>query len=118
MPLWHADGANAEFVMLRTDIQVESKEIVTAVIFVTAEASPFCTLDPRLNPSDFSACIPHGGTSQPKLLGAYKLFVNGVLVGMGPGRLVNRTQPVDAVDVTSVVRAGALNAIGLEGYHS
>lgn len=62
------------------------KKIQAAVAFVTAKSSPYCKPDDRLKESDYGACIPHGGTSFPKLLGAYKLFVNGVLCGMGPGR--------------------------------
>jgi alpha-L-rhamnosidase len=62
-------------------------------------------------------CLPHGGTSAPKLLGAYKLFVNGKVVGIGPGRRVNATQGVDAVDVTGVLVDGR-NALGIQSYHS
>ena len=64
-----------------------------------------------------NAALTLFGQSQPKLLGAYKLFVNGVVVAMGPGRRVNQTQGVDAVDVASVVRQGP-NAIGLQGFHT
>ena len=69
----------------------------------------------RLRPQ--GAGIPHGGSSQPKLLGGYKLLINGVVVGTGPGRLVNQTQGVDALDVTSVLNPGA-NAVGIQGFHT
>jgi hypothetical protein len=59
--------------------------------------------------------MPHGGTSQPKLFGSYKLFMNGHFVGMGPGRRVNGTQGVDAIDVTSLLNITGLNAVGLQG---
>ena len=113
-PIWAADGG--EFAMARTEFQT-SKPIKAAVAFVTAQLSPMCQPDPRLTHSDYGACLPRGGTSQPKLFGAYKLFINGQLAGMGPGRIVNQVQGVDAIDVTSAVRQGA-NALGLEGYHT
>eukprot|EP01052_Picozoa_sp_SAG31_P006247 SAG31_NODE_285_length_18479_cov_9.871980_12_plen_275_part_00 len=119
-PIWSADGA--QFVMARAEFGVSSKtkKISSAVAFVTAQLSPFCQPDARLVNNDYGACLPRGGTSQPKLFGAYKLFVNGALVGMGPGRLVNQTQGVDAIDITSVIARdqGSANAIGLQGYHS
>ena len=37
---------------------------------------------------------------------------------MGPGRRVNQTQGVDAIDVTSLIAAGKPNVLGLQGYHS
>jgi hypothetical protein len=115
-PIWHADP-KAEFVMARSEFTA-SKPLRAAVAFVTAELSPFCQPDARLVHNDYGACLPRGGTSQPKLLAAYKLFINGALVGIGPGRLVNATQGVDAIDVTSVVRPpGAPNAVSLEGFH-
>jgi hypothetical protein len=61
--------------------------------------------------------IPSGGTSQSKLLGAFKLHVNGRVVGMGPGRRINQTQGVDAIDVTGVVTPGE-NTIAIQGYHT
>ena len=116
IPIWAA--SRSAFVMVRSDFQVaSSKALTAAVAFVTAQQSPLCVPDTRLATVDYGACIPHGGTSQPKLLGSYTLYVNGVLVGVGPGRRVNGTQGVDAIDVISVLRVGA-NAIGLQGYHT
>ena len=60
---------------------------------VTAQASPaFASIDT--------------GT-MPKLLGAYKVAVDGVLVAMGPGRSRHRVQGVDHVDVTRILLARA-----------
>ena len=39
------------------------------------------------------------------------------MVGTGPGRLVNQTQGVDALEVTSVLNPGA-NAVGIQGFHT
>ena len=111
-----AADASASFAMARTEF-ASAKPLRAAVAFVTAQLSPYCQPDPRLAQNDYGACLPRGGTSQPKLFGAYKLFVNGELVGMGPGRRVNATQGVDAIDVTSAVVPGA-NALGLQGYHA
>lgn len=90
--------------------------IEKVVAFVTAQLCPYGTPDTRLTPSDYGASLPRGGTSQPKLLGAYKFFYNGMLAGVGPGRLVNGSQGVDAIDITRLTRAG-VNAIGFEGYY-
>ena len=48
---------------------------------------------------------------------AYRLSINGVLVGMGPGRRVNQTQGVDALDVTSTLAEGG-NCVALQGFHT
>ena len=123
-PIWAPSSSSAlppVFVMCRTEFATKPSpaRLTAAVAFVTAQQSPFCQPDPRLATNDYGACLPHGGTSQPKLFGGYKLFINGVLAGMGPGRRVNQTQGVDVIDVTSAVRAGGRkNAIGLQGYHS
>ena len=71
----------------------------------------------HLELGDYGSCIYSGGTTQPKLLGAYKLSINSALVGMGPGRRVNETQGVDALDVTSAVVKGE-NCIALQGFHT
>jgi hypothetical protein len=111
-------GTAPEYVLARTEFAVAAKAVASVVAFVTAQQSPLCTPDPRLKGNDYGACVPHGGSSQSKLLGAYKLYVNGGLVGMGPGRRINQTQGVDAIDVTSVVLPGATNAVGLAGFHT
>ena len=67
--------------MARTEFSV-TKPIEAAVAFVTAQLSPYAQPDPRLVHNDYGASMPHGGTSQPKLFGAYKLYINGVMVGM------------------------------------
>lgn len=90
--------------------------VSTAVAFVTAQQSPLCQPDARLDGNDYGSCIPHGGSSQAKLLAAYKLWVNGNVVGIGPGRRVNQTQGVDAIDLRGALVDGA-NAFGLEGFH-
>jgi alpha-L-rhamnosidase len=49
---------------------------------------------------------------------AYKLFINGQVVGVGPGRRVQQRQGVDAIDVLSAIRPGAANAVGIQGFHT
>ena len=116
-PIWAAgDKKDAEYTMARTEFAA-TKPVTAAVAFVTAQLSPHDLPDPRLVHNDYGASMPHGGTSQPKLLGAYKLYINGVVVGVGPGRRVNQTQGVDAIDVTSALRPNAPNALGLQGFH-
>ena len=125
-PIWAAHDTFADrdihqptFVMARSAFSTKKVQLRSAVAFVTAQQSPFCAPDARLAGNDYGSCLPHGGTSQPKLFGGYKLFVNGQLVGMGPGRRVNQTQGVDVIDVTSALhQQGADNAVGLQGYHT
>ena len=126
-----APGACAawpQFVLARTEFRLPAKSLPLrhAVAFVTAQQSEFCPPDQimdgwhgsrHLELGDYGSCIYPGGTTQPKLLGAFKLSINGVLVGMGPGRRVNQTQGVDALDVTSALVPGG-NCVALQGFHT
>ena len=116
-----------QFVLARKEFKLPSKSPLRhAVAFVTAQQSEFCPPDQymdgwngsrHLELGDYGSCIYPGGTTQPKLLGAYRLSINGVLVGMGPGRRVNQTQGVDALDVTSTLAEGG-NCVALQGFHT
>jgi hypothetical protein len=94
-------SAQPQFAMARAEFNVSSKALKSAVAFVTGQQSPFAQPDARLATTDldgdYGASIPHGGSSQARLLGAYKLHINGIVVGTGPGRRVNQTQGVDAI---------------------
>ena len=121
-PIWHpptstSGSTSPQFVLARAEFTLLPKQISSAVVFVTAQQSPLCQPDPRLADNDYGACIPHGGSSQSKLLGGYKLHINGVVVATGPGRRVNQTQGVDAVDVQALLLQGK-NAMGVQGYHT
>ena len=111
-----------QFAMARAEFNVSSTALKSAVAFVTAQQSPFAQPDTRLATTDldgdYGASIPSGGSSQARLLGAYKLHVNGIVVGVGPGRRVNQTQGVDAIDILSALRPGDANAVGIQGFHT
>ena len=113
-PIWlsAAQQTNNSFALFRREFRIansSSGTALSAAVIITAATSPLC--DPP--------CLPHGGTSAPKLLGAYKLFINGVLAAVGPGRNLNSTQATDVVDVSSLVRGGgAMNALGVQCYHT
>ena len=89
-PIWPNDAANpSAFAIVRKTFELvgaDHAQVSTATLLVTAESSPLCA----------PPCKPHGGTSAPKLLGAYKAFLNAngttLPIGMGPGRNVNGTQ--------------------------
>ena len=124
-PFISCQGASTpvpQFVMARAEFNVSSKALTSAVAFVTAQQSPLAQPDARLGTTaldgDYGASIPSGGSSQSRLLGAYKLHINGVVVGVGPGRRVNQTQGVDAIDILSALRAGGTNAVGIQGFHT
>lgn len=88
-PIWHPKAIHAktaQFILARTQFTVlndgaTGKDLLHAAAFVTAQQSPFCKPDQRLITNDYGSCIPKGGTSQAKLLGGYKLFINGNCVG-------------------------------------
>ena len=73
-PIWHPSGLKAEYVLAQSPpfhapAAVNAPVTIgSAVAFVTAQQSPLCAPDLRLGRSDFGACVPHGGTSQTKLL--------------------------------------------------
>ena len=124
-PIWAASVTNSaqpQFVMARAEFNVSDETLKSAVAFVTAQQSPFAQPDARLATTDldgdYGASIPNGGSSQARLLGAYKLYINGAVVGMGPGRRVNQTQGVDAIDILSTLRSGEANAVGIQGFHT
>lgn len=112
-PIWHSDNA-VEFAMIRTTFDLPAGVIKSAVLYITAELSPLCS----------PPCMPHGGTSASKLLGAYKVFINAeddqsfLAVGMGPGRNVNGTQGVDIINVTHFLQSDQSNCIGIQSYHT
>ena len=85
-PIWAAAASGKliadDFTMARTEFTAPAKPITSAVAFVTAQLSPYAQPDARLAHNDYGASLPHGGTSQAKLFGAYKLLINGAVVGM------------------------------------
>lgn len=73
-PIWHPSNRSAEFVFFKKSFSVPSTKgrVIQAQLQVTAEASPaWDSLD---------------AGNMPKLLGAYKLAIDGQVVAMGPGR--------------------------------
>ena len=65
-PIWHTTAA--EFIFARTEFSVEaaaegvgenSKVLLHAAAFVTAQQSPFCKPDERLITNDYGSCIPY-----------------------------------------------------------
>ena len=79
VPIWSAN-ATAQFVLLRRPFRLRpapsgSSAASHAVLHITAQPIPNRLAGPR-----------HGGSLASKLLCAYKAWVNGVPVGVGPGR--------------------------------
>jgi len=68
-PIWHPNGT-ANFVFLRTDIALDTSSLFSATAHVTANPQPSTRGEPE----------------NAKLLGAYRLVVNGKWRGIGPGR--------------------------------
>ena len=100
-PIWSLNRTS-NFVLLRSaDFSLRAAPLSAALVF-TAAGSP----------------RPPAGTTQAKLLGAAAVYVNGVLVGAGPGHSVpTASQPVRALDVRPFLRAGgAANTIGIASF--
>jgi hypothetical protein len=89
-PMWVAN-ASAQFVMLRRQLPRPTDGRET-FLSVSARPSP----DWRL---------PHGHNTS-HLLCAYKLWVNGVPLGAGPGRIIGGAIPVDTYNLTELLRLG------------
>jgi hypothetical protein len=70
-PIWHGNGsAGFTYHLLQTRVPARAAAIVGAYAFATANPQP----------------STQGETENAKLLAAYRLYLNGALVGMGPGR--------------------------------
>lgn len=87
-PIWHGTN-NTQFALFRSPLITVTEADLPLMLSIAAEQSP------RKAPVD--------GTTQSKLLGAYKLFVNGLPVTMGPGHNVPST--VHALDTFDLSRA-------------
>ena len=101
-PIWSGNGS-ASFALLRApDFALRAWPVTSARLLYTSAGSP----------------RPPAGTTQAKLLGAAALWVNGVLVGAGPGHAVpTAAQPVRAADVRPFLRGGgAANALGVASF--
>lgn len=72
VPLWAANGS-AAFVLLRAEVPLSAplSQLLAATVYITAA--------PQVS-------IASAEVDNSKLLGAYKLWVNGGLAGMGPGK--------------------------------
>ena len=102
-PMWAPD-ASAQFVMLRRLLPPQPKDGGEVYLSVAAKPSPDWTL-------------PHGRNTS-HLLCAYKLWVNGVPLGAGPGRIVGGAIPVDTFNLTSLLAAGPNPAVvAIEAYY-
>ena len=105
-PIW-AGHAGARYALLRRSVPLPATAVASAIIHVTAAQS---------------------GTME-KLLGAYRLYVGGAAVGVGPGRGGARTAAYadggdlnhtyyDTFNVTARVQATTRTLIlGLQCYH-
>jgi WD40 repeat protein len=60
--------------------------------------------------------FPHGRNSS-HLLCSYKLWVNGVPLAAGPGRIVGDAIPVDTFNLTALVKQGKGATIAIESYY-
>ena len=57
------------------------------------------------------------GRNTSHLLCAYKLWVNGIPLGVGPGRKVGDAIPVDTYNLTALLRPKQPNVLAIETYY-
>ena len=69
--IWHPDGSGVQYGQFRREFRLEKAPQSPAVLFVAATQSPRDSDSP--------------GTTPPKLVASYKLWINGVLAALGPG---------------------------------
>ena len=111
-PVW-SPNATAQFVLLRRPFHLAGGAPKELVLHVSAQPIPNRLAGPR-----------HGGSLASKLLCAYKLWVNGVPVGAGPGRPtgVNSTREnpallYDSFDVSALLQRGSENVVAIEAFY-
>ena len=76
--------------------------------------SMFLALSAKPSPN-WKATAPRGNAS--KLLGAYKAWVNGVPLGVGPGRTYAAGVGVDVFNVTELLHAGVGNVLAIQAFY-
>ena len=89
LPIW-APNASAQFVMLRRQLHKPSAAGQETYLSISAKPSP-----------DWK--LPHGENISHLLCG-YKLWVNGLPLGAGPGRIVGGAIPVDTFNLTALLQ--------------
>ena len=89
LPMWAAN-TSAKFVMFRREVATGPHEQI--YLSISAKPSP-----------DWH--LPHGRNTS-HLLCAYKLWLGGVPLGVGPGRMVGGAIGVDTYNLTSLLRSG------------
>ena len=98
-PMWSSD-ASAIYVLFRRDLPPAG----TAETYLSISAKPL---------SDTK--LPHGVNSS-HILCSYKLWVNGVPLGVGPGRKVGGAISVDTYNLTELVSSGE-SVIAIQAYN-
>ena len=104
-PIWSPHNGS-QFVQFRSPYFAVPSSATNTTLFITA----------RQTPLDYPGTGV--GNLQGKLLGAYRLWINGVMVTVGPGRNVPDTaQSVDAVDVSGLLLLGpTTNLIAVQSF--
>lgn len=88
-PIWSPANLSTQFALLRSPEFKLRGDVDAATLYFAAEGSP----------------RPPAGTTQAKLLGAAMIYVNGVLIGGGPGHNVpTASQVVRGSDIKPYLR--------------
>jgi hypothetical protein len=110
-PIWHGHAGPAgrpQYVLFRKVFLLapEAQVITRALLQVTAQASPAI------------GSVDTG--NQPKLLGAFKVALDGHFLAMGPGRSLYGQQSVDQIDVTHLLSGSGArrHLLAVSSFHS
>ena len=101
-PMWHANSS-AKYVLFRAVVPAVGASATGWYLAITAKPSPAWNL-------------PHGVNSSHLLCG-YKLWWNGVPLGVGPGRMVGGRIALDTFNVSSLLKAAEINVIAISAYY-
>ena len=100
-PMWHTNDS-AKYVLFRAVVPA-APAAAAAYLAVSAKPSPAWNK-------------PHG-VNTSHLLCSYKLWVNGVPLGVGPGRIVGNRIAVDTFNVTRLLSPRQPNVIAISAYY-
>jgi hypothetical protein len=118
-PIWHRNSSDStkpapQYILFRKEFKLPGgAKLVKATLQITAQASPAI------------GSVDTG--NQPKLLGGFKLALDGKFVSMGPGRSLYGLQAVDELDVTELLHhlpansstgGGGSHLLAISSFHS
>jgi hypothetical protein len=119
IPVWAPQNHSAQAIFLRSPEFSINPGAVSASLFITAKISPL--LKPQHegdDANDYGA--PRGAAVVQGVLScSYKVWVNGILLGVGPGHAFPAyAQAVNTIDIGAALRPTGSNVIAIASFFS